>query len=71
MSHEPYATTDYRPRQGDTLSQIGVAIRLQRSANWVRRQGDYVSSNNRDGKRETWARREFSNRRCAGYEFVR
>lgn len=51
-----------------TLSQIGLAIHLQRSAKWVRSQGELVTGISREGNHETWARKEFSNLRCAGYE---
>jgi len=58
---------------GTTLSQTALAIHLRRSTSWVRRQGDYVTgtaSHLTARWQETWARIEFSNKRCAGYKRV-
>lgn len=52
-------------KTGYTLSQRALAAHLFVSTSWVRRQGDLVT---RHG--ETWARMEFSNRRCAGYKLM-
>jgi hypothetical protein len=50
---------------GYTLSQRALAAHLFASTSWVRREGELVT---RHG--ETWARMEFSNRRCAGYKLM-
>lgn len=52
-------------RIGDTLNQTALSMRWGKSAQWIRHQGDYVTWNG-----ETWARMEFSSRRCAGYRLV-
>ncbi len=58
---------------GTTLSQIALAVHLRRSAKWVREQGDFVTGTARHMTarwQETWARMEYSNKRCAGYKRV-
>lgn len=45
-----------------TLNQTGLSMRWGKSAQWIRRQGEYVTWNG-----ETWARMEYSSKRCAGY----
>jgi hypothetical protein len=61
---------------GTTLTQTALAARLDRSTTWVRDQGELVtgyaldSKNKRRAHEETWARMEFSNRRCAGYKLM-
>jgi hypothetical protein len=58
------------PQPGETLSQIGLAIRFQRSAKWIRAQCELVTGITREAEQETWARMEYGNGRCAGYKFV-
>lgn len=48
-----------------TLSQIALSARLGKSVSWIRRQGEYVT-----WRGETWARMEWSLKRCAGYKLV-
>lgn len=58
---------------GSTLSQIGLATHLERSAAWVRKQGNSVTGTARHLAarwQETWERMEFSDKRCAGYKRV-
>jgi hypothetical protein len=53
------------PRVGTTLSQVALAMHWRRSPSWIRDQGEFVTWHG-----ETWARMEFSNRRCAGYKLM-
>ena len=61
---------------GSTLSQVGLAMRIERSTSWVRRKGHSVTgfvraSHDREaGHYETWDRMEWSDGRCAGYRRV-
>ena len=54
----------------ETLSQVGLAVRFRCSAYMIRQQGEYVTMQIEDGRRETWARYEYSSGRLAGYHFV-
>ncbi len=53
-----------------TLSQIGLAMHFGRATSAIRSQGEYVTGMTREGRRETWARAEYSTGRLAGYRFV-
>ena len=55
-------------RISDTLSQVGLAMRLARSTTWIRNRGDVVSGTNGNGECEIWTRMEFGNGRNAGYK---
>jgi hypothetical protein len=57
-------------KTGDTLSQIGLALRSGRSVSTIRKRGDTVYIRNGDLKTETWMRVYYSDGRFHAYRFM-
>lgn len=54
----------------ETLSQIGLAMHFGRPTSAIRAKGELVDGVAPDGRRETWARAEYSTGRLAYYRRV-
>lgn len=71
-----HARRNFTTKMGDTLSQRGLSIRINRSTSWIRKQGALVSGvagetpNSPTRRRETWQRIEYSDRRLFGYKLM-